>query len=263
MPLRQPTYFIPHGGGPCFFMDDPNGTWTGMAAFLRAIPSQLPEPPKAILIVSGHWESEGFAFTTAAKPPLLFDYYGFPPHTYQLRYDAPGDPALAQAASTLVAGAGFKTGADSERGYDHGVFVPLKVAFPDATIPVVAMSLDYRLDPEQHLAAGRALAPLRQDGILIVGSGMSFHNMRGYRDARFTPVSEGFDGWLTNAVESSADDRAAKLKAWEAAPGARLSHPDAEHLLPLMVAAGASDERGSKVYSEHVMKTVISGFRFD
>jgi aromatic ring-opening dioxygenase catalytic subunit (LigB family) len=263
MTLRQPTYFIPHGGGPCFFMDDPNGTWTGMAAFLRSLPSQLPEPPKAILVVSGHWETEGFAFTTAQKPALLFDYYGFPPHTYQLRYDAPGDPALAQAASKLLQNAGFRAGADSERGLDHGVFVPLKVAFPDATIPVVEMSLDHRLDPAQHLAAGQALAPLRDEGVLIVGSGMSFHNMRGYRDPRFTPVSESFDGWLTDAAESAADARAKKLTAWESAPGARLSHPAEEHLLPLMIVAGASGEPGKKVYSEHVMKTVISGFRFN
>jgi len=263
MPLRQPTFFIPHGGGPCFFMDDPNGTWTGMAAFLRSLPQRLPEPPKAILVVSGHWETDGFAFTTAPRPPLLFDYYGFPPHTYELRYDSPGDPALAQAAAGLLTSAGFKTSADSERGLDHGVFVPLKVAFPEASIPVVEMSLDHGLDPAQHLAAGSALAPLRQDGVLIVGSGMSFHNMRGYRDPRFTPISESFDSWLTDAVESTADDRAEKLKVWANAPGGRLSHPAEEHLLPLMVVAGASDQRGQKIYSEHVMKTVISGFGFN
>jgi aromatic ring-opening dioxygenase catalytic subunit (LigB family) len=157
--MRQPSLYIPHGGGPCFFMDDARGTWTGMAAFLRDLPKLLPERPKAILIVSGHWETEGFAFTAAARPDLLFDYYGFPPHTYQLTYPAPGDPALAPKAAALLTSAGLPASLNAVRGLDHGVFVPLKVAFPDADVPVVEMSVDLRLDPAQHLAAGRALAP--------------------------------------------------------------------------------------------------------
>src|SRR5690606_22863178 len=100
--LRQPSYYIPHGGGPCFFMPDPDGTWAEMAQFLSSLRSNLPEPPKAILVISGHWETEGFRFTGSPRPPLLFDYYGFPPHTYQLRYDAPGAPELAQRAAELL-----------------------------------------------------------------------------------------------------------------------------------------------------------------
>ena len=144
-------------------------------------------------------------------------------------------------------------GADAERGLDHGVFVPLKVAFPDATIPVVEMSLDHRLDPAQHLAAGHALAPLRQEGVLIVGSGMSFHNMRGYRDPRFTPVSESFDSWLTDAVESAASARAKKLTAWESAPGARLSHPAEEHLLPLHVCCGLAGNPAQVIFDNYIL----------
>ncbi|RYY15366.1 MAG: dioxygenase [Alphaproteobacteria bacterium] len=260
--LRQPALFIPHGGGPCFFMDDPHGVWTGMATFLRGLPGSLPRTPKAILIISGHWETEGFAFTGAHTPRLIYDYFNFPPHTYQLRYDAPGAPLMAQRAAELLTQAGIAAQVDPARGLDHGVFVPLKVAFPEATIPVVEMSVDRSLDPALALAAGRALAPLRDENILIVGSGMSFHNMRGYGDPRSTAPSEAFDGWLTATIaEPSARDDA--LVRWADAPGARFAHPEAEHLLPLMVIAGAAGSApGEKVFAEHVLETAISGFRF-
>lgn len=260
--MQQPTFFIPHGGGPCFFMDDPHGTWTGMAAFLRDLPATLPARPRAVLVVSGHWETDGFAFTGAEQPSLVYDYGGFPRHTYELRYDAPGSPALAIRAAELLAGAGIEASVDPARGLDHGVFVPLKVALPDADIPVIEMSVDRSLDPALHVAAGRALSALRDDGVLILASGMSFHNMRGYGDPRFTAPSEAFDAWLTRTAALTGAARAGELARWEQAPAARLSHPEAEHLLPLMVAAGASEGTGERIYSEKVMETIISGFRF-
>ncbi|MDF2637224.1 MAG: dioxygenase [Novosphingobium lindaniclasticum] len=260
---RQPSFFIPHGGGPCFFMPDPQGNWTSMAAFLRGLPERLPAPPKAILVVSGHWETEGFAFTGAEQPELLFDYYGFPQHTYELRFDAPGAPALAERASLLLRGAGLAAAPDPQRGYDHGVFIPLKVAWPEADVPVVEMSLDRSLDPALHLAAGRALAPLRDEGVLILGSGMSFHNMRGYGNPASTEASLAFDQWLTRTVEADAGPRAEALSQWAQAPGGRFSHPREEHLLPLMVVAGTAQGAGKKVYSDLVLKTAISAFRFD
>lgn len=261
--LRQPTFFIPHGGGPCFFMDDPRGVWTGMEDFLRTLPDRLPERPSAILVVSGHWETDGFALTGAETPSLIYDYNGFPPHTYELRFDAPGAPALALEAATLLKDAGLTARVDPDRGLDHGVFVPLKVAYPDADVPVVEMSVDRALDPALHLAAGRALAPLRDKGVLIIASGMSFHNMRGYGDSRFTAPSQAFDQWLTEAVQSDDDARSTALMHWNEAPSGRLSHPREEHLLPLMVAAGASQAPGKRVYSETVMQTVVSGFEFN
>lgn len=259
----QPTFFIPHGGGPCFFMPDPRSVWTGMAEFLRSLPDRLPEPPAAILLVSGHWETDGFAFTGAETPRLVYDYGGFPAYTYELRYDAPGSPTLATEAAGLLAFAGMAARVDPVRGLDHGAFVPLKVAFPDAGVPVVEMSVDRALDPVAHLAAGRALAPLRSRGVAIIASGMSFHNMRGYGDPRFTAASKAFDRWLVDAVTASPGERDALLGRWEDAPAARLAHPEAEHLLPLMVAAGASDGVGTQVYGEEVLRTAISGFRFD
>jgi aromatic ring-opening dioxygenase catalytic subunit (LigB family) len=233
-----PSLYIPHGGGPCFFMDDPRGMWTGMADYLRTISKGLPEKPKAILVVSAHWETQGFAVTGAATPDLLFDYYGFPPHTYELTYPAPGDPGLAARVVALLQGAGLAAHVDGERGYDHGVFVPLKLAFPDAQIPVVEMSLDAGLDPALHLAAGAALAPLREEGVLIIGSGMSFHNMRAYGNLQATAQSEAFDAALTAAALSPANIRADALSQWQTMDAARFSHPREEHLIPMMVAAG-------------------------
>lgn len=261
--MRQPTFFIPHGGGPCFFMDDSRGVWTGMEAFLSTLLDTLPEQPKAILIVSGHWETSGFRLTSGEAPSLIYDYYGFPKHTYELTYPAPGDPELAARAQRLLEGAGLEAELDPGRGFDHGVFVPMKVARPEGDIPIVQLSLDRKLDPMKHIEAGRALAPLRDEGVLIIGSGMSFHNMRAYGNPLYTETSRSFDDWLTEAVAPPGDERAAALSRWAEAPGGRQSHPEEEHLIPLMVAAGASDAPGEKIYSEIVLETVISGFRFE
>lgn len=264
---RQPALYIPHGGGPCFFMEwNPPGIWDRMADFLCGLIATLPERPRAVLLVSGHWLEAAFTVGSNPRPPLIYDYYGFPEHTYQLRYDAPGDPVLAARVRELLADAGLPAGIDAQRGYDHGVFIPLKLVLPDADVPVVQLSLLASLDAAAHIAAGRALSSLRDDGVLIVGSGMSFHNMRAYGDPRFGPVSDAFDAWLTAAVEAEPAERDARLAHWDQAPGARLSHPPRaeEHLLPLMVAAGAAGEgRGRRIFSDRVMQTTVSAFRFD
>jgi aromatic ring-opening dioxygenase catalytic subunit (LigB family) len=261
--IMLPSFYIPHGGGPCFFMDDPSGIWTGMANFLRALPDSLPAAPKAILVISGHWETKGFALTGHAQPPLLYDYYGFPPHTYQLRYDAPGAPQLAEQIAQLLRDAGFHARLDPDRGLDHGVFVPLKVALPEARIPVVELSLDASLDAALHLAAGRALAALRSEGVLILGTGMSCHNLRALGDPRLLQPSMQFDAWLNTAATAPASIRAQALTSWHEAPQARLCHPRHEHLLPLMVAAGAAQGAGQRIYNENVVSSMISAFRFD
>lgn len=263
---RLPTFFIPHGGGPCFFMDwNPPGIWDRMAAFLRGIIGTLPSRPRAIVMVTAHWQEAAFTVSAHPKPGMLFDYYGFPPHTYELSYPASGDPSLAARISALLTDAGLPAQMDAQRGFDHGTFIPLLLMAPQADIPVVQMSLRHDLDPRAHLAAGRALAPLRDEGVLIVGSGMSFHNMRGYGDPRFGPISDVFDEWLTQAVQSAPAERDAALAAWDQAPQARLCHPAKaeEHLLPLMVAAGAAGHSpGAQVFSDRVMETTLSGFRF-
>lgn len=234
-----------------------------MEAFLRALPARLSEPPTAILVVSAHWETEGFRITSGSHPPLIYDYYGFPPQTYSLRYDAPGAPAVADQAVRLLRDQGLPAELDSERGFDHGVFVPLKVAFPEAAIPVIEMSVGQGLDPVKHIAAGRALAGLREEGVLIVGSGMSFHNLKAFGDKSCTRLSRAFDDWLTSTLMQPGDIRTELLAGWEQAPAARTAHPTAEHLIPLMVAAGASDSPGEQIYSELVLEAAVSGFGFD
>jgi aromatic ring-opening dioxygenase catalytic subunit (LigB family) len=262
-PAVQPSFFIPHGGGPCFFMPDPRGTWTRMAEYLRSVPATLPEPPRAILVISGHWEGPAFAFTGAARHPgLIFDYYGFPPETYRLTWPAPGAPWLAERGVALLRAAGLPAAIDRARGFDHGVFVPLKVMFPQAEVPVVQMSLHASLDPALHLAAGEALAPLREEGVLVLGSGMSFHNLRAMGDPRAAEPSRQFDEWLAAAAAEAPAERAAQLARWADAPYARLCHPREEHLLPLMVAAGASREPGRHDYGELVLEGAVSAFRF-
>jgi aromatic ring-opening dioxygenase catalytic subunit (LigB family) len=262
---RLPSLFLPHGAGPCFFMDwTPPDAWDRMAAYLRGLAADLPARPRAILVVSAHWLEPAFAVASAARPELIFDYYGFPEHTYRLTYGAPGDPALAARVVALLEGAGLAAREDPARGLDHGVFIPLKLVFPEADIPVVPLSLRRDLDPAAHLAAGRALAPLRDEGVLILGSGMSFHNMRGYGDPHYGPVSDAFDGWLGETVAQPAAARATALAAWADAPGGLQSHPrgQEEHLLPLMVAAGAGGT-GQRDFSDRVMETTLSAFRFD
>ncbi|AMV37269.1 DODA-type extradiol aromatic ring-opening family dioxygenase [Planctomyces sp. SH-PL62] len=264
---RMPVLFIPHGGGPCFFMDwtmGPRDTWDRLAAWLRSVPERVGVRPRAILIVSGHWETAGFRASGGRRPDLIYDYSGFPPHTYQLTYPAPGDPTLAARVVELISGAGLPAAVDPDRGFDHGVFVPLKVAFPDADVPVVALSLDRSLDPDLHARVGAAIAPLRDEGVLIVGSGMSFHNLRAFFAGGGEEDSARFDTWLTEAVEApSADERRSRLDAWATAPGGRFSHPREEHLIPLMVAAGAAgDDLGRKAFSDLVMGHPCSAFAF-
>ncbi|PKP84438.1 MAG: dioxygenase [Alphaproteobacteria bacterium HGW-Alphaproteobacteria-2] len=267
---RQPAHFIPHGGGPCFFMDwDPPTEWDRHRAFLEALPGTLPERPRALLVISGHWEEPVFTVQHNPAPGLLFDYYGFPPHTYDLTWSAPGDTALAERVEALIAGAGFETARDTARGFDHGVFVPLKVAFPAADIPTVQLSLRADMDAGAHLAMGRALAPLRDEGVLIIGTGNTFHNMavlmRSMRGGRRGPVEGGdFDAWLGDAVtRPDPAERDRLLAGWEAGPGARHAAPREEHLLPLHVVAGAGGaDRGVKTLEDHVMGAVESAFRF-
>jgi aromatic ring-opening dioxygenase catalytic subunit (LigB family) len=265
---RLPTLFIPHGGGPCFFMETPpqfpKDMWEPMAAYLRGLDASLGRRPKALLVVSGHWDAERPTLNVAEKPALLFDYYGFPEHTYRLTYPAPGAPELAQEVRALLSKAGIESDVETNRGLDHGVFVPLKLVYPEADIPVLQLSLQRDMDPAQHLAIGRALAPLRDQGVLIVGSGMSYHNLRQMFSRRGDEAAEAFDAWLSDAV-TDADPQARddKLVRWSEAPGALDSHPETEHLLPLMVAAGAAGtDAGRRTYNDRLLGKPISAFQF-
>lgn len=263
---RLPTLFVPHGGGPCFFMDwNPPDAWDHMAAWLRSVDSRVGRRPQAVLVISAHWQAPAFSVNAQAAPGLLYDYYGFPAQTYELTYAAPGSPALAGHVYDLLAAAGLPVAQETERGLDHGVFVPFKLIYPDADVPIVQLSLRAGLDPAAHIAAGRALAPLREQGVLIVGTGMSYHNMQRFqRDgSRFDPDSEHFDDWLAHTVTLPPAERERALVAWERAPAARAAHPQEEHLLPLhMVAGAAGDDDGRQVFQDRVLGSAQSAFMF-
>jgi aromatic ring-opening dioxygenase catalytic subunit (LigB family) len=262
---RLPVAFIPHGGGPWPFVDLGFGDRREIDAlidYLRGLNALTPTRPRALLVVSAHWEEAVPTVMTSARPPLLFDYYGFPPESYQLTWPAPGELGIAARVHELLQGAGFATASNDTRGFDHGTFVPLKVAYPDADIPTVQLSLKAGLDPAEHIAIGKALAPLRDEGVFIVGSGMSYHNMRGFRGAGRAD-SEKFDAWLQAAATASPAERTRLLTQWASAPAARASHPREEHLLPLMVIAGAArDDVGKTSYNDTFASVRLSAFHY-
>jgi aromatic ring-opening dioxygenase catalytic subunit (LigB family) len=240
----------------------PRDTWDRMAAFLRGLDAHLGRRPRAVLVISGHWETERPTLNVAEAPPLLFDYHGFPEHTYRLTYPVPGAPEMASEARELLAAAGFASDVEGQRGLDHGVFIPFKLIYPDADVPMVQLSLQQGLDAATHLAIGRALAPLRSEDVLIVGSGMSYHNLRAMFSGQGNEAAAAFDAALTDAL---ADPRTREqaLVNWRALPGALEAQPRPDHLLPLMVAAGAAGgEPGRSIFADRVLGKAVSGFQF-
>jgi aromatic ring-opening dioxygenase catalytic subunit (LigB family) len=258
----MPSVYLPHGGGPAFFMNGPMADlFRPMGGFLATVPGLLPARPTAILVVTAHWEAEVTTFSGGQRPELIYDYYGFPPETYAIAYAAPGAAALADKAAGLLRHAGLQATVDPAHGWDHGVFIPLKAIWPQADIPVLAMSLTQGLDPDTHVAIGEALRPLRSEGVLIMGSGMSYHNLRQMGNGA---AAIAFDRWLDGALAGDAAHRRSWLAQWSRAPSGRTSHPREEHLLPLMVASGAGgDTRARKLWSGAVGPTAVSAWAFD
>ena len=251
---RLPVIYLPHGGGPWPFVDLGRFVWPGEAealrAYLEGFPHELPAGVRALLVISAHWEEAVPTVMTAEHPPMLYDYYGFPEASYRIEWSAPGDKALASHVRQLLRAAGIDSAEDERRGFDHGTFVPLKVAFPAAQLPTVQLSLKRGLDPAEHVALGEALAPLRSEGVLIVGSGMSYHNLRAFGRVAAQPAAEAFDAWLQKAGQAEPQERRQQLIHWAQAPAAREAHPREEHLLPLMVIAGAAgNDRGRVGFS--------------
>ena len=263
--LILPTYFISHGGGPWYWMPEMKPVYRELEKSLQEMSREIGVAPKAILMVSGHWETSDFKVMTSANPPMVYDYSGFPEHTFRVKYSAPGSPKVALRVQKLMQKAGFDTRTDSSRGFDHGTFVPLAAAYPEANVPVLQLSIRKDYDPETHLAVGRALAPLRKEGVLIVGSGLSYHNLRQFGPEAVLPSAE-FDAWLYKTVSGlSSEERNEKLRNWSLAPSARSAHPREDHLIPLMVAAGAAEEeKGVRVYHEDSFfgGITVSSFRF-
>jgi aromatic ring-opening dioxygenase catalytic subunit (LigB family) len=264
---RLPVVYLPHGGGPWPWMKGfmPSGEYDALHGYLQSV-AQLPkQPPRALVVVSAHWEEAVPTVMTAAAPELLYDYYGFPDETYAIKWPAPGAPQVAARVRELLGAAKIESGADARRGFDHGTFVPLALTYPGAEIPTVQLSLQAGLDPARHLAIGRALAPLRDEGVFLIGSGMSYHNLRSF----FAPGGGGgsaarqFDAWLQKAATAEPAERARLLAGWAKAPSARDAHPREEHLLPLMVIAGAAGDDVAKVgFSGQCFGKEISAFHY-
>ena len=265
--MKLPTYFISHGGGPWTHMKEQLGhTYDVLEASLTAIPAEIGgSKPQAVLVVSGHWEERDFTVMASPNPPMIYDYGGFPAHTYQIRYDAPGAPSVAQRVRDLLQSAGLTVQLDTQRGYDHGTFVPLYAMYPAADVPVLQLSVQEGYDPATHIAVGRALAPLREEGVLIIGSGLSYHNLRQMGPGAHA-ASKAFDDWLQDTLTRVPPaERSRRLLAWDRAPAARQAHPSEDHLIPLMVAVGAAEGEPSEcVYHEETFfgGVVVSSFRF-
>eukprot|EP00238_Polyblepharides_amylifera_P009726 CAMPEP_0196580086 /NCGR_PEP_ID=MMETSP1081-20130531/26924_1 /TAXON_ID=36882 /ORGANISM="Pyramimonas amylifera, Strain CCMP720" /LENGTH=254 /DNA_ID=CAMNT_0041899869 /DNA_START=146 /DNA_END=910 /DNA_ORIENTATION=- len=254
----MPTIYIPHGGGPYPLMN--HAKHLELIAFLKSLPETLPYKPTAILVVSAHWEESTVTIQSHPNPPMLFDYGGFPPHTYEYTYPARNDATINRQVVSLLDSAGIQVKLDEKRGFDHGVFVPLLLMYPNADIPVFQISLLKSLNPRKHLELGQALSSLRDDGVLILGSGLSYHNFD--FDLKHSKL---FDQFLVDSVvDTDANIRNLSLENWAKGPSARAAHPREEHLIPLMVCAGAAGEsRGKQNYGGPVLGVTVSAFRFD
>jgi aromatic ring-opening dioxygenase catalytic subunit (LigB family) len=262
--MRFPVFFVSHGGGPWPWVDGMKEMFARTAREFAALPARLPGKPKAVLVITGHWEAPEFSVSTAQRPPMDYDYSGFPEHTYHLQYPAPGSPELAHHVRELLALAGISSLEDPQRGFDHGTFVPLSLMYPQADVPVVLLSLKSSYDAAEHVRAGEAIARLRDEEVLIMGSGLTYHNMAGFGRASSTAPAQAFEDYLHRAIgQPDAATRNQMLVAWESAPAARLAHPREDHLLPLMVVAGAAQaDRGERIFVDHVMQVPMASYQF-
>lgn len=262
--LFTPTVlYLSHGGGPLPLLRDKNHT--ELVSNLKTL-SELIEKPEAIIVISAHWEEKALHITHARHPSLIYDYSGFPQESYEITYPAAGNPTLAEDLFSIFRESGFDVELDDSRGFDHGLFVPLKIMYPDADIPCIQISLLNNLDPTAHIKIGEAISKLKQNNLLIIGSGFSFHNMRAF----FTPattesvrMNESFEDWLIDTISNvsiNENVRREKLINWEQAPFARYCHPREEHLLPLHVCYGATKRAAVKAFELKIAGVKASAY---
>lgn len=255
--------FISHGGGPLPLLGDT--AHQEMVANLKKI-TTLINKPDAIIVVSAHWEESIPTITSAANPSLIYDYSGFPAESYEIEYPAEGHPELAHKVYETLKRNGFETALDNQRGFDHGLFVPLKLMYPEANIPCIQISLLNSLDPAKHIKIGEALSNLKEENILILGSGFSFHNMRAFFSSNTEQsqfMNEAFENWLIKTCSSQKTgetERTRKLIEWEKAPSARYCHPREEHLLPLHVCYGFAKHAANEVFEFEILGIKASAY---
>ncbi|MGE0187811.1 MAG: class III extradiol ring-cleavage dioxygenase [Steroidobacteraceae bacterium] len=253
---QRRALFLSHGGGPLPLLGDT--AHAEMVSCLKQIAASI-ERPSAIIVVSAHWEEGRASITAGENPPLLYDYSGFPKESYAIEYACPGNPALSQSIAAQLRMAGIDANLDQTRGFDHGVFVPLKIMYPEADIPCVELSLIKGLDPAQHIKLGSALQNLGDQSLLLIGSGFSFHNMKAFfaaETAESKSANQSFESWLLETCSSqqlTEAERTTRLVEWESAPFARYCHPREEHLLPLHVCYGFAASACSVSYELQIL----------
>ncbi|MBV1879225.1 MAG: dioxygenase [Pseudomonadales bacterium] len=257
--------YLPHGGGPLPLLG--HAGHSNLVEFLRELTPSLGQP-EAILVISAHWEESVVSITSSAAPPIIYDYFGFPDAAYQIQYPAPGQPALAQRIAALLAAQNIEARLDNERGFDHGLFVPLNLMYPQAEIPCIQISLLDSLDPAEHIKVGQALAPLMQENLLIIGSGFSFHNMHAMKSESPESMAKkniDFEHWLIETCTSSSltsAEQQHRLEHWTEAPHARYCHPREEHLLPLHMCYGIAQSKAQVIFEQQVIGVKVSGFQW-
>lgn len=263
MKSKRNIVYISHGGGPMPLLGDPDHD--AMVQTLKEIAAAV-DKPSAILVISAHWEAHLPTVTSGKNPGIIYDYSGFPKEAYEIQYSAPGEPELASSVVSALEGNGIKAMKDQQRGFDHGLFVPLKIMFPEADIPCVQLSLEQNLDPALHVQIGKALQSLEWDNLLVIGSGFSFHNMRAFFGSNSQETHESniaFDDWLTDVISDKTlteNIREERLVGWESAPRARFCHPREEHLIPLHVCYGMATQPSEKTFRAEIMKKQSSMF---
>jgi len=260
---QSSVLYLSHGGGPLPLLGDKGHL--NLINFIREVTPTMTRP-SAIIVISAHWEASQPTITSGAFPSLIYDYYGFPKESYAIQYPAPGSPDLANKMLALLNRAGIAAILDDQRGFDHGLFVPLKLMYPDAMIPCVQLSLLTNLQPKAHIQIGKALTDLRKDNVLIMGSGFSFHNIKEFFTSSTTAtqtMNESFEHWLIDTcvnTQYTEQEREQRLVHWNEAPAARYCHSREEHLLPLHVCYGVAGMAAKRVYQMEILGKMASAF---
>jgi len=248
--------FLSHGGGPMPLLGDEGHA--EMVENLKSIAGKI-KKPSAILVISAHWEEKLPTITSGENPSLIYDYHGFPEESYNIKYPCPGEPLLADQVYRLLNTAGIEARLDKQRGFDHGLFVPLKIMYPEADIPCIELSLVQSIDPEEHIKIGKALSDIEHDELLIIGSGFSFHNMKAFFTLQTSDskmMNESFEQWLIHTYSNPTIDeteRTQRLENWEQAPAARYCHPREENLLPLHVCYGIAQAACTEYFELNII----------
>lgn len=256
--------YISHGGGPLPILGEPSHD--EMVKFMKNLPSKL-RKPEAILVISAHWEESVVTIQGSESPKMLYDYYGFPDEAYKVNYPANGSQMYAKKIADILERHGVKSNIDSERGYDHGFFIPLMLMYPKADIPSLQISLLRSLDASDHINFGKALSELMKENILVIGSGSSFHNMRSFNlsENKEDPLNDAFQDYLIEACTTDIpqEEREKMLIEWESAPSARYCQPREDHLLPLHVCMGMAEDKSKLIFNDYVAGKRVVAFLWE